>query len=224
MMPSPRSTRTRQARADLEYALGTVARANPITAVWRWRYELAGAAGLTAAWLALDTAVAAGLTGGLAAALSLTACSTRGRRFLAARTWCIVTPHRVRAGCVHAWIHSRYGKLPYILLTRSQPFGERVYLWCRAGTTAADFSSARKLLAVGCWAKEVQVVQHARYAHLVALDVIRRKPPVQWSGQPWYDTGTPDRSLSIPTPRDPADDHFWIGEPPHDESPRWLSG
>ena len=224
-MPSRRPASTRQARADLEYALSTAARANPITAAWRWRYELVVVAGLVAVWMALDTAVAAGLMAGLAAALGLTACFARGRAFLVARAWCIVTPHRVRAGCVHAWIHSRYGKLPCILLTRSQPFGERVYLWCRAGTRAADFSSARELLAAACWAQDVQVSQHSRYAHLVALDVIRREPPAEWSGHPWYGTGTPSGTLTVPAPREPADDAFWLGEPPtREEPPRWVRG
>ena len=224
-MPSPRPASTRQARAGLEYALGTVAHANPLVATWRWRYELAVVCGLAATWLALDTVVAAGLTAGLAVALASTACCRAGRRFLAARAWCIVTPHRVRTGCAQAWIHSRYGKLPIIVLTRRQPFGERVYLWCRAGTSAADFSSAGKLLAAACWAQDVQVSRHGRYAHLVALDVIRREPPAEWSGHPWYDTGTPSGSLAVPAPREPADDAFWLGEPPtRAEPPRWVRG
>ena len=44
----PRPGSTRQARAGLEYAMGTVARANALVAAWRWRYELAAAAGLAA--------------------------------------------------------------------------------------------------------------------------------------------------------------------------------
>ncbi len=78
---------------------------------------------------------------------------------------------------------------PFILWTRSRPSGERVYLWCRAGTSAADFSSARKLLAAACMAKDIKVSQHARYAHLIALDVIRREPPAEWNGHPlagWF--------------------------------------
>jgi hypothetical protein len=224
MMPSLRPASTRQARASLEYAVGTVARANPIVAAWRWRYELAGAAGLAVGWMVLDSAAAAWPTAGLVAMLAITACFRWGRRFLTARAWCIVTPHRVRVGCAQAWIHSRSGKIPIILLTRRQPFGERVYIWCRAGTSTADFRSARELLAVACWAMDVRVSHHARYAHLVALDVVRREPPAQWSGQPWYDTGTPDGSLTIPAPREPADDNFWVGEPPCEEPPRWLSG
>lgn len=223
MMPSPRPASTREARAALEYAIGRVSRANPIVAIWRWRYELAAAAALAAAWIALDTAAAAALTGGLAAALVLTACYPRGRRFLAARAWCIVTAHRVRTGCAQAWIHTRYGKLPFILWTRSRASGERVYLWCRAGTSAADFSSARKLLAAACMAKDIKVSQHARYAHLIALDVIRREPQAEWSGHPWSDTGTSSGSAAIPVPRKPADDAYWLGEPPHDQPPRWIT-
>ena len=67
MTPSHGPAGTRQARISLQDAVGTVARANPIVAAWRWRYELAGAAGLAAAWMALDSTAAAWLTTGLAA-------------------------------------------------------------------------------------------------------------------------------------------------------------
>lgn len=222
MMPSPRPRSTRQAQAGWEYASGTIARANPVVAAWRWRYELAGVAGLSAAWLTLGTATTASLTAGLAVLLIITACFPAGRRFIAARMWCIVTPHRVRAGCAQAWIHSRNGKLPFIWMTRRQPFGERVYLWCRAGISAVDFRSARELLTAACWAEDVQVSHHARYTHLVALDVIRRRHPAEWSGQSEYDIGTPNGSLTIPAPGEPTEESYWLGEPPHEEQPRWL--
>jgi hypothetical protein len=221
-MPSPRPATTREAQAALQYAIGTVSRANPVVATWHWRYELAAAAALAAPWIALGTAAAAGLTGGLGATLVLTACFSRGRRFLAARAWCIVTAHRVRTGCAQAWIHTRYGKLPLILWTRSRPSGELVYLWCRAGTSAADFSSARELLAAACMAKDIKVSQHARYAHLIMLDVIRCESPAAWNGHPWYDIGSPNGSPAIPSPREPANDAYWLGEPPHEQPARWI--
>ena len=59
MTPSPRPGSTRQAWAGFEYALGTVARANALVASWRWRYELAAAAGLAALWGMLGSTVAA---------------------------------------------------------------------------------------------------------------------------------------------------------------------
>jgi hypothetical protein len=222
-MRSSRRASARQTRTNLEYALGTVARVNVIVAAWRWRYEFAAAAGLAALWIALHTAAAAALTAGLAGALGVTASFPRGRRLLAARLWCIVTPHRIRSACAHGWIHSRYGKLPVILVTRSKPFGERVYLWCRAGISAADFSCARELLTAACMATDVQVSRHSQYAHLVALDVIRRDPPAEWAGQPWYDTGAPDGTLTFPAPREPADsERFALGGPPRQEPTRWV--
>ncbi len=146
-MPSPRPRSTRQARAGLEFGLGTVARANLAVAAWRWRYELLGMASLAVIWTTLGIGDAAAITAGLVALLGGTASLPAGRRFLAAHAWCIVTPHRIRVGCAQAWIHSRDGKMPAVLLTRRQPSGERVYLWCRAGTSAEDLSSARGLVA-----------------------------------------------------------------------------
>jgi hypothetical protein len=134
--------------------------------------------GLAAGWIALGPVAGAVIAAGLAAALIvMAACWPQGRRFLVARAWCIVTPHRVRVGCAQAWIHSRSGKIPAVLLTGRLSFGERVYLWCRAGTSADDLSSARKLLAAACWADDIRVTRHPRYAHLVTLDVIRRGQP-----------------------------------------------
>ena len=78
MTPTPRPGSTRQARAGFEYAMGTVARANALVAAWRWRYELAAAAGLAAMWAMLGTTVAAALTAGLATVLALVACAPGG--------------------------------------------------------------------------------------------------------------------------------------------------
>ena len=98
------------------------------------------------------------------------------RRYLVARAWCIITPHRVRVGCAQAWIHSRRGKIPVVLLTTRQPFGERVHIWCRAGTSAIDFTSALLLLTAACWARDIRVSGNERFAQLMTVDVIRRLP------------------------------------------------
>jgi hypothetical protein len=171
------SFRRTPGRAGLYYLAGSVSRANPIVAAYRWRYEIAGPAAATAEWLALGRAWAAATAALVAALIGITACWPHGRRHLVARAWCIITPHRVRVGCAQAWIHSRNGKIPAILLTRRQPFGERVYLWCRAGTSAGDLTAERELIAAACWADDIWVTRHPRYAHLVALDVIRRGQP-----------------------------------------------
>lgn len=76
----------------------------------------------------------------------------------------LITPHRVRAGCVNAWVQTRTGKLPFILATTPMADGERVRLWLRAGLTAADLHAARDVLAAACWATEVRVSSAVRAA------------------------------------------------------------
>jgi hypothetical protein len=169
-----RTVQTRQVRAGMELALGSVARPNPLVIAWRWRYELGGALGLAIAAYALTSAVGPWWALAVAAAAGSLAAWPTIRRQAAVRAWCIITPHRVRTGCAQAWIHSRQGKIPIVLLTTAQPFGERVYLWLRAGVGAADLIAVRPLLTAACWADDVNIARNDRYAHLVVLDVIRR--------------------------------------------------
>ena len=161
--------------AGLELAVSTVARPNPLVIAWRWRYEIGLGIFMAAAVIGLRSAV--GLWWGLttiAAVSGLTAAWPAARKRVVIRAWCVITAHRVRTGCAQAWIHSRRGKIPVVLYTTAQPFGERVYLWCRAGVASEDLVAARPLLAAACWADTVHVARHDRFAHLVVLDVIRR--------------------------------------------------
>jgi hypothetical protein len=204
VIPSPRPRNTRQALAGLQYALGTVAPPNPLVFAWRWRYELILGIGLPATLTALGgVPVMLATLAAIAVLLGGAFAWAPARRYLIARAWCIITPHRVRVGCAQAWIHSRRGKIPIVLLTTRQAFGERVHLWCRAGTSAVDFTSARELLITACWARDIRVTASERYAQLVTLDVIRHLPPVP-PGRPG---GTELGSFSgqMPAPRPSPD-------------------
>lgn len=170
-----RPSNTRQALAGLQTALSTVPRPNPIVIAWRWRYELA----LTAL-LSLGLAALANAAGTIVAATGLTVLAglltlwPAARRLLMTQAWRVITPHRIRTACAQAWIHSRAGKIPIILLTTAEPFGERVLVWCRAGTSIEDFDSTRGQLAAACWAHEAVLTRSQRFAQLVTIDVIRR--------------------------------------------------
>jgi hypothetical protein len=201
-MPSPRPRNTRQALASLQYALGTTARSNPLVMAWRWRYELAIGVGLP-----LLLIVFTGIRGmlitlaAMAVLMGVAMIWAPSRHYLADRAWCVITPHRVRVGCVQGWIHSRRGKIPIVLLTTRQPFGERVHLWCRAGICSQDFASALPLLVAACWASGIRVMDNQRYTHLVTLDVIRRP----WNNQ--VDVEEPElHTRIVPAPRTPPDD------------------
>ena len=210
MMPSPRPRSTRQALAGLQYALGTVAPPNPLVFAWRWRYELSLGIGLPVALVVLGgIPVMLATLGALAVLVGAALVWAPARRHLVARAWCVITPHRVRVACAQAWIHSRRGKIPIVLLTTRQPFGERVHLWCRAGTSAMDFTSARPLMIVACWARDIRVSGNERWAQLITLDVIRHLPPGQPDNlqpNPPDDTGLGRRAGHVPAPRTPPDD------------------
>ena len=166
--------------AGLETALSTVARPGILARLWHWRYELGLVTGLAvvalaggnllgAAWL-----IAIAATG--LAVLSAALLWPPSRQRLLARAWCVITPHRVRTGCAHAWVQTRDGRLPVVLYTTAADFGERVTLLCRAGITAADLEAARDILRTACWASDVRVVTSERYRYIVVLEVIRRLP------------------------------------------------
>ena len=176
----PRQPNGPSVLASVETVLSRVARPGIIALIWDWRYELSLSAGLAVVALASGYAlgaawlIAIGAVGLVVLAASLARAPSRRR--LIARAWCVITPHRVRAGCRHAWVRAGDGTLPVILYTTPATFGERVTLWCRAGITHGDLEAAREILRAACWAHDVRVVASARDAHVVVLEVIRRLP------------------------------------------------
>lgn len=161
--------------ADLADALRPPRRAPMPALLWHWRYELA-----LLACVSILLAVLVRVLGIEAAAL---ACSGLvgafgpwppwHRPFLTV-VWRIVTPHRLRAGFAQARIASLQGRIPLILRTTTTPSGERVRLWCPAGTSAEDLRAARGVLRAACWAADIRVVRDERHSQLVTVDVIRR--------------------------------------------------
>lgn len=164
----------RRLLAELGRGLQPVARPNIFVLLWRWRYELAALVGLPTLIIILATRFSLLWTvAGLAAIATTFAVWPQARAWLLAHARCVITAHRVRTGCAQAWIHSRQGKLPVILLTSPMPFGERVHLWCRAGIGPQDFLAAMDVLRSACWASEIDITRHERHSHIVILDVIR---------------------------------------------------
>jgi len=195
--------------ASLESALSPVARPGIVSRLWHWRYELGLIAGVLLAAIAIGYTLGPGWLIATAAAMVIVAAALAwpaSRRRIAARAWCVITPHRVRTGCTHAWIQTRDGRLPTVLDTTTAAFGERVWLWCRAGITAGDLEAARDILRSACWASDVRVVLNDRRSHIVVLEVIRRLPPGRHGeGRPVpaWPYRDPD-GADDPDPEDPA--------------------
>jgi hypothetical protein len=204
----PRQPHDPSILASTETAVSTVARPGILAAAWHWRYELGLVTGLATVALASGYMLgAAWLIAMAATGVVLLAAATLwppARRRLITRTWCVITPHRVRTGCAHAWVQSRDGRLPVILYTTPADFGERVMLWCRAGITAGDLEAAREILRTACWASDVRVVTSARYPHIVVLEVVRRgaagRPDAAVAAWPHLDRGEADGA----DPQEPA--------------------
>ena len=70
-----------------------------------------------------------------------------------------------------------------IIQVTSEPFGERVRLWCPAGTSAEDIHAARDVLRAACWAADVRVARDEQRSHLVTVDVIRRPDDIELTGE-----------------------------------------
>jgi hypothetical protein len=204
----PRQPNDPSVMASVEAAMRTVARPRIIARMWHWRYEFGLVAGVLLGTIGIG--VTLGLGWLIAAAAATTAVMAAAliwppsRQRITARAWCVITPHRVRTGCAQAWIHTRDGHLPVVLYTVPARFGERVWLWCRAGITARDLEAARDVLRAACWASDVRVVVNDRRSHIVVLEVIRRLPPDSpeggTSGWPYLDRG----DASSADPEEPA--------------------
>jgi hypothetical protein len=153
--------------------LGAGRRPGPFLVVWRWRWELAF---VGAAWW-LAYAVPPHV---LLPALGVIVASCAGlpalRDLVRARFWCVTTQHRLRVGLRESDVRSWSGRMPAIVWTSATDEGERVVLACPAGVDIARIAAARGELAAACWAVDVTVSPHARYANLAAVDVVRRGP------------------------------------------------
>jgi len=202
--------------SDLERALRPVPRIRPAGLLWRWRHEslLAAAAGTVLALLVHVLGVEWTVICISAVVGGLGPWPPWHEPFLA-DLWRLITPHRLHAGFVQARIQSRKGKVPVVVRTTSEPFGERARVWCPAGTSAEDLASARAILRAACWAADVRVTRDDRHAHLVTVDVIRRpalpvpaaqvpaaQPPVPQGSVPAARAPVPGES--VPAPREPV--------------------
>ena len=126
MIPAPYRRHDTRVPTDLRRLISVPA-PNPLVVAWRWRYETALVAGLSAGLAAAISSFGAVPTVLAMIVITFTIlCWSPSRRFAVDRAWCLITPHRVRAGCAEGLIYSSRGKIPIILWTSHRAFGERV--------------------------------------------------------------------------------------------------
>ena len=145
--------------------------------VWRWSFEIAAV--VTIVWvynhLATDLpgwAVVCVMFAPLGVALAF----PWSRRMVIGMAWCTVTRHRLRAFFTAVRVTNGHGKLPWLLMVRPTPVGERALCLMVAGLSAKDLADRGEAIASTCWASDARVSRSKRLASLVWIDVIRRDP------------------------------------------------
>lgn len=206
-----------QLLADLDRALRLPRRGGLPGLLWRWRYELALLAvtvtalavlvrGAGAEWAVITVSALTGALGPW---------PPRHRAYLA-HAWRIITPHRLRTGFAQARIQSLDGRLPFVLRTTRQPYGEQVQVWCPAGVSAEDFRSARAILRAACWAADVRVSADERHRQRVTIDVIRRlsflTPPERGPQRGVLGFQRPHPRFQLQHPPDPGQGQAVVGQ------------
>ena len=143
--------------------------------IWRFRTELTGLlAGMGGLW---ELAKAVTLTWAMIIITVLAVVVMAvppTRRFAVRRAWCVLSRHRIQRVCYETRMHTRSGRLPLVLRIHPTQVGERALIWCRAGICAADFEAHAPEIAAACYARQVRIEGHKRWAQLVQLDVVRR--------------------------------------------------
>jgi hypothetical protein len=173
-----RRRREKELLDTLERVITPRRRASLPGLIWAWRKELVLAAGVAVLFLAVvRTSGIVWAVIGLSAAIG--ALSPPWSAQLKAFGCLLVTPHRLRTGLHHARIQNRSGVRPFIIRVTSEPFGERVRLWCPAGISAEDLHAERDVLRAACWAADVRVFRDEQRSHLVTVDVIRRPDDIE---------------------------------------------
>ena len=144
-------------------------------AIWRCRTELSALlAGTTGIW---ELAKAVTLTWAviIVTMLALAVMAVPPiRRLIIRRAWCVLSRHRIQRACFETRMHTRSGRLPLVLRITPTEVGERALIWCRAGICAADFEAHAPEIAAACYARQVRIEGHRRWAQLVQVDIVRR--------------------------------------------------
>lgn len=151
---------------------GLERRANPLLAAYRWRYELATLA-LLVAGVQLGRETHWLLPVGIVLVPVLVAAAWPPfRAALRSRYWSIVIQHRLRTAFREAGVTTWAGRVPAILWATPRPAGVRVLVSCPGGVSVQDLEALRPVMAAACFAVDVFVERHPRYANLVTLFVV----------------------------------------------------
>jgi len=172
-----------------------------VRVIWWWLPEILLGFLLVYGWVALanhtDLVVRlliVGLLVGVAAVAPV-------RRRLVAVAWCVIVRHRLRVCFSQFIIANQSGSLPLILLARTTPVGERVWIYLRPGLSHADLNTRLDKIAVACHASAVLIERASdRTAGYLRVDIKRREVLTATVGSPLVDLVDPATPATERTP------------------------
>ena len=163
--------------SELARQLTHVPRPNPLLWLYHWRYELIVlpllAYGLVQLVLGLGVFWSLVV---LVATVNWFLYWRSARRNLHGRIRAILVQHRLRAAFAQARICTLSGRPPAILWTRPRGGDILVSLLLPAGVGFDHIHPRRDLLAAACFATDVYVDRHPRYANLITLTICTIRP------------------------------------------------
>jgi hypothetical protein len=165
-------TRDHHHATELARQLTHVKRPNPLLWLYHWRYEALGVTLLP--YVLINVALQLGLVWSLVAlvvAFNWVFYWRAARRHVRGRLRAIVVQHRLRTGFAGARICTVDGRRPAILWTRPVDGDVMVRLFCPAGIGFEQIHAGRAVLAAACFASEIYVDRHPKYAALITLTV-----------------------------------------------------
>jgi hypothetical protein len=163
---------------ELARQLAPVKRPNPVLWLYHWRYEILAVTIVPYALvqLFLQLGPVWGVVA-LVAAFNWVFYWRAARRHVRGRLRAIVVQHRLRTAFTGARICTVDGRRPAILWTRPAGGDVVVSLFCPAGIGFEQLHAGRAALAAACFAAEVYVDRHPKYAALVRLTISTTRPP-----------------------------------------------
>lgn len=171
----PRNPRNQiyPANEDLPAARG----GGPLVRLWRARAELVAVTALALFVLTLLGTAQEGRWAPfvlLTSAISVPAATRKGRNWIAAHFWCVVSRHRLQRVCLETTMHTRAGRIPLVLWITPTTTGEKALILTRAGICAEEFEAYSEEIAAACWARSVNVYRHRTRAQLLIVEIVRR--------------------------------------------------
>jgi hypothetical protein len=181
-----------------------------IRVLWHWAFEITLGSALLGLYHLLTTVTS------VTVALIVMLLAVGGpflfppaRHRLVALAWCAITRHRLRL-CFTEFIKGdgaaagSEGRLPFILISRPTPAGERVWIWLRAGFSFSDLEGRYDKIAVATWATEVLASRSTKWAALVQVDITRRNTLATTIASPLTNLIPADTYVSKAAPVSPA--------------------